>query len=245
MMEHDTQRARREVFDSLNIPMSQASMHKLMLRAKIKIFVWESYLKTLLIIKRAMDAIISSGAFVVFSPMYILTVLAIVLEDWGPVFYVQTRVGQYGREFKFYKFRSMYVNADQMKKDLLEENESGDGVIFKMRKDPRVTKVGRFIRKFSIDETPQFWNVLRGDLSLVGPRPPLPSEVKEYTLRDRKRLNVRPGLTCLWQIQGRSDIPFEQQVELDMEYISKNGILKDFVIMLKTIPAVMFGRGAY
>lgn len=245
MMEHDTQRARREVFDSLNIPMSQASMHKLMLRAKIKIFVWESYLKTLLIIKRAMDAIISSSAFVVFSPMYILTVLAIVLEDWGPVFYVQTRVGQYGREFKFYKFRSMYVNADQMKKDLLEENESGDGVIFKMRKDPRVTKVGRFIRKFSIDETPQFWNVLRGDLSLVGPRPPLPSEVKEYTLRDRKRLNVRPGLTCLWQIQGRSDIPFEQQVELDMEYISKNGILKDFVIMLKTIPAVMFGRGAY
>jgi lipopolysaccharide/colanic/teichoic acid biosynthesis glycosyltransferase len=244
-MQDTIQSARREMFESLNIPMSRADMRRLRRRARLKIVVWELYLATLLLIKRAFDIIISLEAFIVFAPMYILTALAIVIEDWGPVFYTQTRVGQYGREFRFYKFRSMYVDADARKQELLDQNESGAGVIFKMRKDPRVTRVGRVIRKFSIDETPQFWNVLRGDLSLVGPRPPIPAEVREYTLRDRKRLNVKPGLTCLWQIKGRSDIPFDQQVELDIEYISQNGIWKDFVIMLKTIPAVLLGRGAY
>ena len=127
----------------------------------------------------------------------------------------------------------------------MEQNESKDGVIFKMKNDPRVTPIGKFIRRFSIDELPQLINVLKGDMSLVGPRPPLPREVAEYTLEDRKRLHVRPGITCLWQIKGRSEIPFRQQVQLDLEYIRSQGLKNDLIILLKTIPAVISGRGAY
>jgi len=127
----------------------------------------------------------------------------------------------------------------------MSQNESKDGVIFKMKKDPRITRSGRILRKFSIDELPQLWNVLKGDMSLVGPRPPLPAEVALYTLEDRKRLNVIPGLTCLWQIRGRSDIPFEEQVRLDKEYIRTRGIWNDLKILIKTPAAILSGRGAY
>jgi len=139
----------------------------------------------------------------------------------------------------------MVVNADNIKKELAAYNESASGVIFKMKKDPRITKVGRIIRKFSIDELPQLINVLKGDMSLVGPRPPLPMEVGEYTLEERKRLHVIPGITCLWQVSGRSDIPFTDQVRLDMMYIQSASFMNDIILLLKTIPAVLTGRGAY
>ena len=131
------------------------------------------------------------------------------------------------------------------KAEILHKNDSADGVIFKMKNDPRITRIGRFIRKFSIDELPQLFNVLEGTMSLVGPRPPLPSEVALYTLDERKRLHIKPGITCIWQISGRSDIPFKQQVKLDEEYIRNHGIFKDLIILLKTIPAILSGRGAY
>ena len=178
-------------------------------------------------------------------PLMTLIALTIKLTSRGPVFFVQIRVGRFGRHFRFYKFRSMYMDAEQRKNELLKRNESADGVIFKMKKDPRITPVGRVLRKSSMDELPQLFNVLLGDMSLVGPRPPLPQEVMKYSLEDRKRLNVIPGLTCLWQISGRSDIPFNRQVELDKEYIHSRGIRKDLVILLKTVPAILTGRGAY
>jgi lipopolysaccharide/colanic/teichoic acid biosynthesis glycosyltransferase len=143
-----------------------------------------------------------------------------------------------------YKFRSMIVNADKMKDTLLDQNESG-GVIFKMKRDPRITRVGRVIRKLSIDELPQLLNVLKGDMSLVGPRPPVPREVAEYELSDRRRLDMVPGLTCLWQVAGRSDIDFEGQVRLDVQYLESQSLKGDIILLLKTIPAVLSGRGAY
>ena len=161
------------------------------------------------------------------------------------MFFKQVRVGRYGRHFDFYKFRSMRQDAEAQKEGLLAKNESKDGVIFKMKDDPRITKVGKFLRRTSLDELPQLWNVFIGDMSLVGPRPPVPSEVEKYTLEDRKRLDVIPGITCLWQIKGRSEIPFHEQVRLDKEYILAPSIWKDIVILLKTIPAIIGGRGAY
>ena len=181
----------------------------------------------------------------ILSPLFLLIALAVKLSSPGPVFFKQVRVGRYGRHFTFYKFRSMRPNADAEKAGLMARNESRDGVIFKMKDDPRITKVGRFLRRTSLDELPQLWNVFIGDMSLVGPRPPVPSEVEKYTLEDRKRLDVIPGITCLWQIKGRSDIPFHEQVRLDKEYILTPGIWKDFVILLKTIPAIIGGKGAY
>jgi lipopolysaccharide/colanic/teichoic acid biosynthesis glycosyltransferase len=139
----------------------------------------------------------------------------------------------------------MYLDAEARKAELLKHNESSDGVIFKMKQDPRITPVGRFIRKFSIDELPQLFNVLLGDMSLVGPRPPVPQEVAHYTLDERKRLNITPGITCLWQVSGRSELPFRQQMALDKEYIASRSAWKDFLILLKTIPAILTGRGAY
>lgn len=195
--------------------------------------------------KRVLDI---SGALLGLAfclPIFIITAIAIWLEDPGPVFYVRNRVGKHRRIFRFIKFRSMIVNADKLKKNLFHQNDSSDGVIFKMKNDPRVTRVGRIIRKFSIDELPQLYNVLKGDMSLVGPRPPVPSEVEQYNIRQRKRLDITPGLTCLWQINGRSDIPFSAQVDLDLEYIRTRSFLGDCFIILKTFPAVLSGRGAY
>jgi exopolysaccharide biosynthesis polyprenyl glycosylphosphotransferase len=195
--------------------------------------------------KRLLDITIASCALVLLSPLLLLTAVAIRLESRGPAIFAQTRVGRHGRLFRFYKFRSMVVHAEALKPNLISENESADGVTFKMRRDPRITRVGAFIRRFSIDELPQIWNVLRGDMSIVGPRPPVPNEVAEYSYTQRKRLDALPGLTCLWQVAGRSDIPFIRQVELDLEYIHTQSLWQDLRIMLATIPAVASGRGAY
>lgn len=211
----------------------------------MKMKVWTATVKMSLFLKRFFDILLSVLALIVLMPFFILLAILIKLDSRGPVFFVQDRVGRYGRHFRFYKFRSMYQGAELEKAKLLSQNQSTDGVIFKMKKDPRITRVGRFIRKTSIDELPQFFNVLFGDMSLVGPRPPLPSEVQKYTLEDRKRLNIKPGLTCLWQIKGRSDIPFKEQVRLDKEYIQAQSLKQDLVILLRTIPAIISGRGAY
>ena len=244
-MNESVYQARRELFKTLDLPVSKADIKRLRWRQRSRLLVWEWALSSLLVIKRIMDVVCSLMAIFMLIPLFVVVSVLIVLEDGWPVLYVQQRVGINGRIFNFYKFRSMRRGADRLKEQLMAQNESSDGVIFKMKKDPRVTRIGRVLRRFSIDEAPQFFNVLSGDLSLVGPRPPIPSEVAQYTLEERKRLHVKPGLTCLWQIGGRSEIPFEQQVRLDMEYIHSRGLWQDIRIMLKTVPAVLFGRGAY
>ncbi len=195
--------------------------------------------------KRLLDFMAALAGIVLLSPVFVGIALAVKLTSPGPALFVQTRVGRCGRHFRFYKFRSMYVDAEARKAALASRNESADGVIFKMRDDPRVTRVGRFLRKSSLDELPQLFNVLLGDMSLVGPRPPLPSEVRAYTLEDRKRLNVIPGITGLWQISGRSDLPFRRQVQLDQAYIRSHSLVSDLKILLKTVPAILTGKGAY
>lgn len=214
--------------------------------ARRKITVWRITILTARALKRGLDIFGAIGALCAFSPIFLLTMILIKIEDGGPVFFCQKRVGAGGRLFGMWKFRSMVINADQIKDILLAENQHGSsGVTFKMKNDPRVTKVGKWIRKLSIDEFPQFYNVLRGDMSLVGPRPPLPREVAEYKASHLRRLRVKPGITCLWQIGGRSEIDFDGQVRLDLEYIRSSSVLFDITILLKTLPAVIFGKGAY
>ncbi len=210
-----------------------------------KIALWDYTIKSVILFKKFLDIVASLILLLLLSPVFIITAICIYIEDPGPVFYIAPRVGKDGKHFGFIKFRSMVMNADKIKDELLEQNESKGGVIFKMKRDPRVTRTGRFIRRFSIDELPQLFNVLKADMSLVGPRPPLPREVAEYTLLDRKRLHVMPGITCLWQVKGRSDIPFDEQVQLDMQYIKSSSFWKDVKILLMTIPAVISGKGAY
>ena len=214
-------------------------------RRSLRLKAWKLTVLGAYAVKRIMDILASGIGLVLLSPIFLVIALAVKLSSPGPVFFKQVRVGRYGRYFMFYKFRSMRQDAEAQKESLLDKNESKDGVIFKMKEDPRITRVGRFLRRTSLDELPQLWNVFKGDMSLVGPRPPVPSEVEKYTLEDRKRLDVIPGITCLWQIKGRSDIPFNEQVQLDKEYILTPGIWKDIVILLKTIPAIIGGRGAY
>ncbi len=238
-------RARRQMFNKMDIPVSRADVHILKWKQRSRLMFWETMLRGLLIVKRVFDTVLAVVALAVLFPLFLLVAAWIIIEDGFPVIFTQKRVGLDGREFKMFKFRTMCRDAEKMKEELLERNESKDGVIFKIRQDPRVLRCGHFLRRYSIDELPQFLNVLIGDLSIVGPRPPLPIEVKHYSLSDRKRLHVKPGLTCLWQISGRSDIPFGGQVSLDMQYIQSQSIWKDFLIVMKTIPAVLFGRGAY
>ncbi len=179
-------------------------------------------------------------------PLFLLVAFFIWVTDFGPVFYRQKRVGRLGKEFDFPKFRSMRVDSNALRAELESLNQHGQqGVTFKMKRDPRITRIGRFIRRTSIDELPQLWCVLKGDMTLVGPRPPLPSEVARYTLTDRERWSVTPGLTCALQVGGRSDIPFDEQVRRDIDYIRQRSIKKDLLLLLKTIPAVILGRGAY
>ena len=211
----------------------------------MKLVLWDCTLALARALKRCIDITGSLCLLLVLSPLLLVVAMLIKLEDGGSIIYRQVRVGKDGRHFQFYKFRSMHENADRIKAALNQQNQSSDGVIFKMKRDPRVTRIGRFIRRYSIDEMPQLFNVLAGDMSLVGPRPPLPDEVTQYTLEDRKRLHVMPGITCIWQVSGRSDIPFKQQVQLDKEYIHSQSLRKDLWILLKTIPAVIFGKGAY
>lgn len=196
-----------------------------------------------LFVKRTADIVCSFFALIVLSPLFLCVAIAIK-SDGGPVFFKQKRVGKDCVEFDMYKFRSMVVNAEELLNDLEIKNEAS-GPVFKIKQDPRVTKVGRFIRRYSIDELPQLINILRGDMSIVGPRPPLPCEVEKYSDYDRQRLKVRPGLTCYWQCLGRSRISFEKWVDMDLEYINDQGIWCDFKMVMRTIPAVLKGDGAY
>lgn len=195
--------------------------------------------------KRFFDLFVSMTVLIMLSP-FIFLIIYLIRRDGGPAFYWQKRVGWDQKEFNFPKFRSMVVNADQMKDELLKTNQHGaDGVTFKMKDDPRITKVGKFLRRFSIDELPQLWCVLEGTMSLVGPRPPVPREVAQYTDEQKMRLMAIPGITGIWQVSGRSDIGFEQQYEMDLEYMRNYSMVTDLKILLKTIPAVLFGKGAY
>ena len=196
-----------------------------------------------LLIKRIIDFAGSFALIVLISPLLCLIAIAVRLDSKGPIFFAQERVGMNKRSFKLYKFRSMVVNAEELKAALADQNEV-DGPVFKIKKDPRITRVGRFIRKTSLDELPQLWNTLRGDMSLVGPRPPLFSEVDQYEWLFRKRLSIKPGITCLWQVNGRNQLTFDEWMALDKEYIENWSIWLDFKILLKTIPTVLLGKGA-
>jgi lipopolysaccharide/colanic/teichoic acid biosynthesis glycosyltransferase len=177
-------------------------------------------------------------------PIWLAIWVAIKLDSPGPAIFVQTRVGQHGHRFRFYKFRSMHIDAEQRLTDLRAQNEV-DGPVFKMRRDPRVTRVGGFLRRMSLDELPQLINVLKGEMSLVGPRPPLPTEVESYRPDDMIRLSVKPGLTCLWQIRGRSSCSFDQWMEYDREYTEGISLWLDVTILVRTVWAVVSARGAY
>lgn len=195
--------------------------------------------------KRFFDELLSIIAIVLLIPVFIITGILIKIEDpHGPIFYSQIRIGKNNKPFRMYKFRSMVVNADKMLNGLLDQNDV-EGAMFKMRSDPRVTKVGQIIRKYSIDELPQLLNVIKGDMSLVGPRPPLERELRKYTEYDKQRLLVIPGCTGLWQVSVRNNAGFREMVNLDLIYIEKSGILFDFSILIKTILIVIKPNSAY
>lgn len=194
-------------------------------------------------VKRLFDIVASAAALLVLSPLLLGVALIIKLTSRGPVFFAQERVGLHGRTFRMLKFRSMVVNAEALKAKLAAQNEQS-GPVFKMKNDPRITPIGRFIRKYSIDELPQLINVLRGDMSVVGPRPPVPPEVAQYEPWQRRRLSVRPGLTCIWQVSGRNQISFEEWMYLDMRYIDHWSFWSDLALILRTVPVVLTGRGA-
>jgi lipopolysaccharide/colanic/teichoic acid biosynthesis glycosyltransferase len=212
--------------------------------ARLRRWAWRCLVNGAANVKRAFDILASSVALVLLSPLFLLIALLIKIEDGGPVIFAQTRVGRLGRDFKMYKFRSMGRDAEARLRELMAQNRHPEGVTFKIKNDPRLTRVGKWLRKFSLDELPQFFNILKGDMSLVGPRPPLPREVALYSLADRRRLAVKPGLTCFWQIGGRSEIDFSGQVKLDVRYIETQNFLVDVKIMAKTVPAVLAGKGA-
>lgn len=190
-------------------------------------------------IKRLIDIICSFVGILVLSPLFIIIAIIVKFTSKGPVFFSQKRVGKNGKEFAMYKFRSMVVNAEELKEKLATQNEMS-GPMFKMKDDPRVTKVGKFIRKTSIDELPQLWNVLKGDMSLVGPRPSLPKEVAQFDKWMHKRLEVKPGLTCYWQVSGRNNIDFEDWMKLDIKYVDERSTWIDIKLIFKTV-GVLFG----
>jgi exopolysaccharide biosynthesis polyprenyl glycosylphosphotransferase len=220
-----------------------AFRHRLLFH--FKRLTWIAVVRGTYLVKRLLDVVGALLLLLLLSPLLLGIALAVKLDSPGPILFRQTRVGRYGVLFPMWKFRSMYIDAEERKRALLAQNEMAGGVLFKMKNDPRITRVGRFIRRASIDELPQLWNVLLGDMSLVGPRPALPSEVNQYSLAERRRLEVIPGITCIWQVSGRSDIPFEQQVHLDVQYIESQSIWLDLKLLLLTVPAVLLGRGAY
>jgi lipopolysaccharide/colanic/teichoic acid biosynthesis glycosyltransferase len=209
-----------------------------------KRFSWRFVVAGTGLIKRLFDLLASSFCLVVASPLLGLLALLVKLEDGGPVIFAQTRVGWRGRTFRMYKFRSMCPNAEERLREILPHNEHAQGVTFKMKGDPRITRVGKWMRRYSLDELPQLVNVLKGDMSMVGPRPPLEREVELYSPADRLRLAAIPGLTCFWQIGGRSEIDFKEQVHLDVLYIESQSFWLDFKILCQTIPAVLSGKGA-
>lgn len=195
--------------------------------------------------KRIIDIVGSLLGLIVLSPLFLIIAILMKLEEpKGPIFFSQIRVGLDQKNFKMYKIRSMVTNAEDLLEELLEQNEV-DGAMFKMKEDPRITKIGRIIRKFSIDELPQLWNVVKGDMSLVGPRPPLEREVIEYTEHDKQRLLIKPGCTGLWQVSGRNDLDFDQMVELDLRYIKNLSLKNDLFILFKTVWVMIKPNGAY
>ncbi|MCK5687047.1 sugar transferase [bacterium] len=196
------------------------------------------------IVKRTFDYIFGLFCAILFLPVYLIVAMLIKLESKGPILFSQIRIGKNGKAFKFYKFRTMINDAEKLKARLHKHNEV-DGPIFKMKDDPRITKLGKILRKFSIDELPQIFNVLKGDMSFVGPRPPVPEEVKKYEGWQKTRLSVMPGITGLWQVSGRSTLTFEQMVRLDLFYIENWSFWMDFKILISTIPTVIFCKGAY
>jgi exopolysaccharide biosynthesis polyprenyl glycosylphosphotransferase len=197
-----------------------------------------------LVVKRTFDVALSGLFALLISPLLLAVAIGIKLDTAGPIFFSQERVGRNGKTFRCYKFRSMVVNADAMVNELADRNEAS-GPLFKLRDDPRITRLGRLIRRYSIDELPQLWNVMRGEMSIVGPRPNLPEEVAQYQEWHRKRLLVSPGITGLWQVSGRSDLTFDEMVLLDIYYVENWNILLDINILLRSIPAVLRARGAY
>ncbi|MDX1630615.1 MAG: sugar transferase [Thermoanaerobaculia bacterium] len=197
----------------------------------------------LLLVKRSLDVVLAALLLALSFPVVLTVGLAIKASSKGSVLFRQTRCGLNGRRFTLYKFRTMVEDAEHRREEVLHLNEM-DGPVFKARHDPRITRLGRFLRKFSLDEIPQLWNVLRGDMSLVGPRPPIPEEVAQYEAWQRRRLSMKPGLTCLWQINGRNQVNFRSWMELDLEYIDSWSLSLDLKILVKTIPVVLLGRGA-
>lgn len=193
--------------------------------------------------KRVLDILVSIIVIILLSWLFILVAIIVKITSPGEIIFKQTRIGKGGRKFTCYKFRSMYKDAEKRKQEIAHLNEAS-GPVFKIKSDPRITRFGSFIRKTSIDELPQLFNVLKGEMSLVGPRPPLPDEVACYNLYQTGRLAIKPGITCLWQISGRSNVSFDSWVELDLAYIETMSFQKDIEILLKTIPAVLSGRGA-
>jgi exopolysaccharide biosynthesis polyprenyl glycosylphosphotransferase len=198
---------------------------------------------SMLLLKRGIDIVGAAIGLILAAPLLAVAAVAIKLSSPGPVLFRQSRSGLHGRPFDMLKLRTMYRDAEERIEELLHLNEM-DGPVFKIREDPRITPVSRFLRRYSIDEVPQLWNVLTGDMSLVGPRPPIPAEVARYETSERRRLSMRPGLTCLWQINGRNSLAFAEWVKLDLEYIDGWSLAADFKILVKTVPAVLRGTGA-
>jgi lipopolysaccharide/colanic/teichoic acid biosynthesis glycosyltransferase len=196
-------------------------------------------------LRRSLDVLVTGVGLLCLAPLLLVVAGLVKLTSQGPIFFPQERIGENGRRFKMWKFRTMITNAEALKDKLAAQAGATSGVRFKIRTDPRITPVGRILRKFSIDELPQLFNVLVGDMTLMGPRPPVWREVALYDNRALRRLEVKPGLTCLWQVSGRSDLSFDQQVALDIEYIDQVKPATEVRILLQTIPAVLTGRGAY
>ena len=195
-------------------------------------------------LKRLLDVVLAAIGLVATLPLWLAIVIAVRLDSPGPAVFIQERVGLNGRLFRFYKFRSMFTDAEHRLAELESSNEVS-GPVFKMRADPRVTRIGTLLRRTSLDELPQLLNVLKGDMSLVGPRPPLPREVEKYTPTDAVRLSVKPGLTCLWQISGRSTVSFDEWMALDRDYVHNMSFWLDLTILARTVRAVLSMRGAY
>ena len=194
-------------------------------------------------VKRTMDIVGASIGLTFLAPLFVVVALLVKLSSRGPVFFGQLRVGQHGRMFRMLKFRSMVMDAEKHQKELLDANEQ-EGPVFKIRRDPRITRIGAFIRRYSIDELPQLINILKGDMAIVGPRPPILREVQQYETWQRRRLSVRPGLTCFWQVSGRNEIGFDEWMDLDLKYVDQWTLATDIRLILKTIPAVFAGSGA-
>lgn len=213
-------------------------------RIRMLMLFWVIRTKLSNSVKRLFDLVFSALLFIIISPFMLITAIAIKIDSPGPVLFRQERIGKWGKPFICYKFRSMFIDAEERKKELMHLNEA-DAIVFKIARDPRITRVGKVIRKLSIDELPQIFNVIKGDMSWVGPRPPVPFEVEHYKYEYMRRLHAVPGITGLQQVSGRSDISFERWVELDLQYIQEQSLLKDIQILIKTIPAVITGKGAY